>query len=301
MQNAKFKIQNAKFKIQNAKYKIPIAKCKKQNANYTKSLLSYPDFQPPITTFLIMPSKSKGSTECPADSSASPRLMRSPLCRTWSRASIIGSMNAFLSDIETWREFCPGEMSRVTWKKKAMTANLSSGLLCTRCISIGKWRPSNVCSEPYMKLGFYLRLCFSVCFVFFSIHTRWFFNWPSLIQYQNKKRLANQKLSEHQNCLLHLPWCRCDPSESGAVAGWRQIPDKWSWGIDMDSMLHGTLLNCCKQRQYKHKTGTNTNTNTETPEGEVAHLRYVKLGRVTVVCHFWDWRYALSCNTQAVT
>ena len=148
MQNAKFKIQNAKFRIQNAKYKIPIAKCKKQNAKYTVSLLSYPDFQPPITTFLIMPSKSKGSTECPADSSASPRLMRSPLCRTWSRASIIGSMNAFLSEIETWRRLCPGEISRVTWKKKAMTANLFSGLLCTRCISIGKWRPSNVCSEP---------------------------------------------------------------------------------------------------------------------------------------------------------
>ena len=127
-------MQNAKYKIQNAKYKM--------------FLLSYTDFQPPITMSLIMPSKSKGSTECPADSSASPKLMRSPLCRTWSRASIIGSMNAFLSEIETWRKFSPGDMSRVTWKKKAMTANLLSGLLCTRCISIGKWRPSKVCSEP---------------------------------------------------------------------------------------------------------------------------------------------------------
>ena len=80
--------------MQNAKYEI-------QNV----FALSYPDFRPPITMFLIMPSKSKGSTECPADSSASPRLMRSPLCLTWSRASIIGSMNAFLSDIETWRKF----------------------------------------------------------------------------------------------------------------------------------------------------------------------------------------------------
>ena len=174
-----------------------------QNAKRNMSLLFYPDFQPPITTFLIMPSKSKGSTECPADSSASPRLMRSPLCRTWSRASIIGSMNAFLSEIETWRRLCPGEISRVTWKKKAMTANLFSGLLCTRCISIGKWRPSNVCSEPYMKLSFYLKLCFSVCFIFYQYIQGDFFNWPSLIQCQNETRLtyncAHLRLNNKKN------------------------------------------------------------------------------------------------------
>ena len=83
-----------------------------------------------------------------------------------------------------------------------------------------------------MKLGFYLKLCFSVCFDFYQYVQGDFFNWPSLVQYQNEKMLANQRLSVHQNCLLQLPWCHCGPSESGAVAGWRLIQDKWSWGTE---------------------------------------------------------------------
>ena len=144
MQNSKYKMQNTKFQLQNAN-------CKMQNTQCLCSLIRDLDKS-------RFPTSDHDVLDHAEQVEGLDGMSRGLL--SLSQAHAVPPVSHLEQGVHNWvhervslgdrdlEEFCPGEISRVTWKKKAMTANLSSGLLCTRCISIGKWRPFNVCSEP---------------------------------------------------------------------------------------------------------------------------------------------------------